>query len=413
MPNAGIFDEVIGWFSDIVANGPPGTFSFSGPSYFNPIQNADVPAGASTNLFFARTVNAGGAAPFTDPTSDVTVSFTSNVVSSRVTAGRSILGVTTQAGDGDVPPGPGSTVGTPGFLPFFLTLQRGIPGIFSADVTIAYTTTELGIAGIAPGSPEESALVIARFNTGTCTVGGAVCSENGNCGANGPCIGTGYTALPTTVNTAQHTATATGLTSFSTLAVVHPDTLTGGFQLPRVPGGGTRATDCRGEFQVANPTNTPFLDGKGFPNRIQACTDGDPACDADRTADGTCTFRVSICFDQTDANLPDCTAGGLQRLRGEEAGPAGQGSGRRGERAATGRRADGARRHGHGVEGQRRPLHGAAGGADVHRVRLLQRAAPQRDEGEQDGTRLRRGRRPVPRHRSCEAALPACELAIL
>ena len=86
-----------------------------------------MPAGASTNVFFARTVNAGGAAPFADPTSDVTVSFTSNVVSSRVTAGRSILGVTTQAGDGDVPPGPGSTVGTPGFLPFFLTLQRGNP----------------------------------------------------------------------------------------------------------------------------------------------------------------------------------------------------------------------------------------------------------------------------------------------
>jgi hypothetical protein len=310
VPNAGILDGVLDWFSDIVANGPPGTFSFAGPSYFNPVENADVPAGASAQTFFARTANAGGATPLSDPTPDVTVAFTSNVVSSRVTAGRSILGATVQAGDADVPPGPGSTVGTPGFLPFFVTVQRGIPGLFGADLTIAYTATELEIAGIAPGSPEEGALVVARFATGACAVGGAVCSENGNCGANGPCLGAGYTALPTTVDSLLHTATATGLTSFSTFAVVHPETLGAGFQLPLVPGGGSAASDCRAEWQVANPTNAPFLDAKGLPNRTQSCTDGDPACDADRTVDGTCTFRVSICFDQSDAHLPACSATG-------------------------------------------------------------------------------------------------------
>jgi hypothetical protein len=110
------------------------------------------------------------------------------------------------------------------------------------------------------------------------------------------------------VNTAQHTATATGLTSFSTFAILHPDTLAGGFLLPLVPGGGSRETDCRGEFQVANPTNVPFLDPRDFGTRSRLA-DGDPACDADRKADGTCTFRLSICFDQTDANLPGCTAG--------------------------------------------------------------------------------------------------------
>ena len=308
--NAGILNSVLDWFADIVAHGTPGTFSFAGKPNYNPIENIDVPAGGSTNTFFSRTVDAGGATPFTEPTPDVTVSFTSNVVSSRVTAGRSILGTTAVASDTDVPPGALSSVGTPGFLPFFVTLQRGVPGVFSADLTISYTPTELAIAGITPGSPQEAALVIGHFHTGTCMLGGAVCTENGSCGANGPCVGAGYTPLPSTVDTTLHTISTSGLTSFSTFAVVHPDALAGTFQLPLVPGGGKVATDCRAEWQVANATNTPFLDNQGFPNRIQTCTDGDPTCDADRTANGTCTFRVSVCLDQTDPNLQVCTAGG-------------------------------------------------------------------------------------------------------
>src|SRR5262249_47174591 len=153
--------------------------------------------------------------------------FTSNVVESRVTAGRSILGTTPLAGEGDVPPGPGSTVGSPGFLPFFVTLQRAVPAIFSADVTIAYTTTDLLIAGIIPGSPEESALGVGHFQTGNCAVGGAVCSENSNCGANGPCLGTSYTVLPTTIDTTAHSAKTTGVTSFSTFAVGLPAAFAG------------------------------------------------------------------------------------------------------------------------------------------------------------------------------------------
>jgi len=310
VPNAGILDSVLDWFADIVTHGTPGTFSFDGTPNFNPIQNADVPAGASTNAFFARTVDAGGAAPYTEPTPDVTVSFVSNVVASRVTAGRSILGPTARATDSDVPPGTTSTVGTPGFLPFFVTLQRALPGLFGANLTFSYTPLDLEIAGIAPGSAQEAALVIAHFNTGTCTVGGAVCSDNGGCGANGPCVGAGYTPLPSSVDTALHTVSTSGVTSFSTFAVVHPDALAGGFRLPLVPGGGKVATDCRAEWQVVNATNTPFLDKAGFPSRTQACTDGDPACDADRTADGTCTFRVGVCLDQVDPKLLVCTATG-------------------------------------------------------------------------------------------------------
>ena len=41
--------------------GPPGTFTFNEQFNYNSIQNIDVPAGASLNTFFARTVDAGGA----------------------------------------------------------------------------------------------------------------------------------------------------------------------------------------------------------------------------------------------------------------------------------------------------------------------------------------------------------------
>ncbi|HYR97264.1 MAG TPA: hypothetical protein VEM57_11035, partial [Candidatus Binatus sp.] len=119
VPNAGILDEVLDWFADISANGTPGTFRFAGLPGFNPVQNRDAPSGASTQRFFARTANAGGQSPLPEPTPDVVVDFAANTVASRVTAGRSILGSTTAATDDDVPPGESSTVGTPGFLPFF------------------------------------------------------------------------------------------------------------------------------------------------------------------------------------------------------------------------------------------------------------------------------------------------------
>jgi len=309
VPNAGVLPSVLDWFADIVAHGTPGTFSFGGEPNYNPDQNIDVPAGASVNTFLARTANAGGTMPFGEPTPDVTLAFSTNVVASRVTVGRSILGTTTLAGDADVPPGGISSVGTLGFLPFFVVAQRAIPSVFSADLTIAYTTTELGIAGIAPNTPDEAALTIASFQNGTCMVGGAVCSDDGDCGANGPCVGAGYTALPTVVDMATHTATAS-ISSLTTWAVVHPAALAGGFRPPLVPGGGSVMTDCRAEWQVLDSTNVPFLDRRGRPNRTQTCRDGDPACDADRTADGVCTFKVGICFDQVDPRLPACSASG-------------------------------------------------------------------------------------------------------
>jgi hypothetical protein len=57
-----------------------------------------------------------------------------------------------------------------------------------------------------------------------------------------------------------------------------------------------------------NATNTPFT-SRGAVNWQQTCHDGDPNCDADRSADGMCHFRVAICLNQVDPNLPACTPG--------------------------------------------------------------------------------------------------------
>jgi hypothetical protein len=45
-------------------------------------------------------------------------------------------------------------------------------------------------------------------------------------------------------------------------------------------------------------------------NRRQRCLDGDPACDADRTVDGVCTYRLGVCLNHADPALSDCPAGG-------------------------------------------------------------------------------------------------------
>jgi hypothetical protein len=229
----------------------------------------------------------------------------SNTVATRLTAGRSILGTTSIAADRDVPPGSFITVGTPGVLPFFATLQRQVPGTFTADVSLSYTEAELLRAGIPAGSANEAALVVAKFVPGACAMGAAACSENGDCGANGPCNGATYTVLPTTIDTTNHVATAP-TTSFSTFAVMHPNVIAGGrrratrprrrqrtHRLPRRVGAGERD-----ERAVPSPR---------LVNSNQACADGDPNCDADRTADGTCTFQVAICLNQTDPSLAACT----------------------------------------------------------------------------------------------------------
>src|SRR5262245_65748701 len=53
-----------------------------------------------------------------------------------------------------------------------------------------------------------------------------------------------------------------------------------------VQGGGLAETDCRMVFRGVMATN-------GSSGVV--CTDGDPTCDADGVADGTCSFAVKIC----------------------------------------------------------------------------------------------------------------------
>jgi hypothetical protein len=72
-----------------------------------------------------------------------------------------------------------------------------------------------------------------------------------------------------------------------------------------VPGGGNPTTDCQAEF------DGPVLNYPPGRNVAASCVDGDPACDADGAADGTCHFSVSVCFLNADDRLPDCVPGAI------------------------------------------------------------------------------------------------------
>ena len=57
-----------------------------------------------------------------------------------------------------------------------------------------------------------------------------------------------------------------------------------------VAGGGAAKTDCYAEWQVTSAGVQANRGKVGVD-----CQDGDPACDVDATANGACTFGVSIC----------------------------------------------------------------------------------------------------------------------
>lgn len=76
--------------------------------------------------------------------------------------------------------------------------------------------------------------------------------------------------------------------------------------LDLIPGGGSRTRDCQTEYLVVNPNNTPRLDRRGLPRRVQTCRDGDQTCDADAVA-GQCTFQVGLCLATADPRIP-CTS---------------------------------------------------------------------------------------------------------
>src|SRR5262249_21682524 len=70
-----------------------------------------------------------------------------------------------------------------------------------------------------------------------------------------------------------------------------------------IPGGGPASSDCYVELNVVG-IESPGPDVSG--GRVVSCTDGDP-CDTDgECGNGSCTFSVAVCINQTDPNLSAC-----------------------------------------------------------------------------------------------------------
>lgn len=67
-----------------------------------------------------------------------------------------------------------------------------------------------------------------------------------------------------------------------------------------IPGPGK--TGCYAEFDVAGATDT---------KNHQMCTDGDPTCDTDGQCQGTCTFFIQLCVNQT--NVTGCTPSAFKK----------------------------------------------------------------------------------------------------
>src|SRR5262245_12948553 len=69
-----------------------------------------------------------------------------------------------------------------------------------------------------------------------------------------------------------------------------------------IPGGGKPASDGYAEFDV---------EGASGGNKV-TCTDGDPGCDTDGQCQGTCTFSMRVCINQT--NVAGCSAKPFKKL---------------------------------------------------------------------------------------------------
>ncbi len=98
-----------------------------------------------------------------------------------------------------------------------------------------------------------------------------------------------------------------GLFGIAGVAGVLAIASTGGAVL--VPGGGSATSDCYVEFDVRGALGT---------NKV-TCTDGDPACDADGQCQGTCTFEVGVCLNQT--NVAGCTPTPLKKALAVKGAP--------------------------------------------------------------------------------------------
>jgi cysteine-rich repeat protein len=68
----------------------------------------------------------------------------------------------------------------------------------------------------------------------------------------------------------------------------------------RIPGGGSKQTDCLLETSI--DMQNPTLKRDGTPSNTQVCTDNDPTCDFDPNP-GSCEFHVWLCFGGDDSRL--------------------------------------------------------------------------------------------------------------
>jgi hypothetical protein len=68
-----------------------------------------------------------------------------------------------------------------------------------------------------------------------------------------------------------------------------------------IPGRGAADTECLAELDGAT-----LNDPASSPRNIR-CTDGDPSCDADSTANGACHFELSPCVVNADPRFPECS----------------------------------------------------------------------------------------------------------
>ena len=152
------------------------------------------------------------------------------------------------------------------------------------------------------GNLRESQL---RLKRNSCTFSDTVCTDpahvpGGSCetttatGAGSPCVSSGDLK-------ARCCDTIANEWEFETIEF--SDYLLGPLEADLVPGKGSPKTDCIAEIAVNNPSNSPALDKKGAVNFKQLCTDGDPTCDVDGTADGVCTLQMGLCFNVDDPRL--------------------------------------------------------------------------------------------------------------
>lgn len=79
-----------------------------------------------------------------------------------------------------------------------------------------------------------------------------------------------------------------------------------------IPGAGRTGTDCAFEWITAP---VPPFNGRGIPRNALVCYEGDPRCDFDPDlTNGSCTFHVSMCINNTDPRLPSCVPSDLAAL---------------------------------------------------------------------------------------------------